>query len=226
MIFLDEFVTYEEPFMINLLSYSMHGAYNQTEFDIHSSRIEEAYPQTDLPSEIQNYMEKLVEFDNMLGELLTKLEDEGVLDRTLIAVYPDHNIYMMDETVYQNYIDIDLESKELNHTDLIIYNPTMEGSTISQIGSTIDITPTLLNLVYPEADFSYFLGSDLLSGEENFVLFPDLSIKSIDDSLALHESVDPNNSALVRLENELAKRISYLEMQKMILNSDYFALLE
>ncbi len=226
MLFMDEFVTYEEPFMINLLSYSMHGAYNQSEFNIHSDRVDEAYPDTTLPSEIRNYMEKLVEFDLMLGMLLDRLEEEGVLDRTVIAVYPDHNIYMMNENVYQEYIDIDLDSKELNHTDLIIYQNGMSGETINQVGSTIDITPTLLNMVYRDADFSYFLGTDLLSGKENVVLFPDLTITSGEHFLYLHDKVPPGNEALTFLEKELEKRITYLEIQKLILNSDYFALLE
>ena len=226
MLFMDEFVTYDEPFMINMLSYSMHGGYNQSEFDIHSERVNEAYPDVELPSEIHNYMEKLVEFDNMIGELMIRLENEGVLDNTIITVYPDHNIYMMDENVYEEYIGIDLDSKELNHTDLLIYNPTMEGTAIHQIGSTIDITPTLLNLIYSDADFSYFLGSDLLSDQENVVLFPDLTIMSINHMLTLNEWVDPTNTALKRLEGELERRITYLEMQKLILNSNYFALLE
>lgn len=226
MLFWNEYVTYEEPFMVNMLSYSMHGGYNQSEFDIHKERVDSAYPNEELHTEIRNYMEKLVEFDVMLGQLLDRLEEEGVLDQTLIAIYPDHNIYMMDELVYEEYIGIDLESKELNHTDLIIYNSQMDGKTFEQIGSTIDITPTLLNLLYSEGDFSYFLGADLLSGVENVVLFPDLTIMSINHSLALLESFDQNNNELKRLEIELERRITYLEIQKKILNSDYFRLLE
>jgi len=226
MLFWDEFVTYKEPFYVNMLSYSMHGAYNQTEFSVHRDRVEEAYPNQDLPSEIENYMEKLVEFDNMLGLLLERLEDEGVLDQTLIAIYPDHNIYMMTEEVYQDYIGIDLSSKELNHTDFIVYTPSMTGETIEQIGSTIDITPTLLNLVYSEADFRYFLGTDLLNGEDNVVLFPDLTIMSMNHTLNLFDQVDSNNQAQKELELALERRITYLEMQKMMLNSDYFSLLD
>jgi len=226
MLFWDEFVTYQEPFYVNMLSYSMHGAYNQTEFAIHNEQVNLAYPEEDLPSEIRNYMQKLVEFDQMIGLLMDRLEEEGVLDRTLIAVYPDHNIYMMDEVVYEDYIEIDLSSKELNHTDLILYTPSMEGQTIEQIGSTIDITPTLLNLVYGDANFEYFLGTDLLNGQENVVLFPDLTIMSMDATLGLFDPIDENNQALKDLEEALEKRITYLEMQKMILNSDYFRLLE
>jgi len=226
MLFMDEFVTYDEPFMINLLSYSMHGAYNQSEFMMHNDRVNKAYPNEELPDEIRNYMQKLVEFDLMLGMLIERLEDEGVLDNTLIAIYPDHNIYMMDEKVYQEYIGIDLDTKALNHTDYIIYNTNMSAYTVDQTGSTIDITPTLLNLVYSDADFSYFLGIDLLSGTDNVVLFPDLTITSGEYFLSLQDEVDSSNNTLKWLEEELERRITYLEIQKLILNSDYFALLE
>ena len=35
MYFVEEFVSFDEPFYMNFLTYSGHGAYNQTDFNIH-----------------------------------------------------------------------------------------------------------------------------------------------------------------------------------------------
>ena len=49
----------------------------------------------------------------------------------------------------------------------------MDGDIISKPGSTIDIAPTLLNMLDSSLEFKYFLGSDLFSDTDNFVLFSD-----------------------------------------------------
>jgi phosphoglycerol transferase MdoB-like AlkP superfamily enzyme len=92
--FLDEYVDYTEPFHLNLLTYSMHGAYDQVEFNKYSDRVEAAHPGNEFDSEIVNYMEKLVEFDELLGLIMDRLEENGQLDNTLFVVYPDHYPYI------------------------------------------------------------------------------------------------------------------------------------
>ncbi len=224
--FLDEFVNYDELFYIDLLTYSGHGAYNQEEFSIHNDRVEEAYPGVELDSELVNYMAKLVEFDNMIGLVMDELTIHGQLDNTLFVIYPDHYPYMFDQEMYTEYIGEEVGSHEIMRQDLIIYATNMTGEVISMTGSTMDITPSILNLVDSSLDFNYFIGKDLFSNQDNYVLFSDLTITDGDNYLYLSEEYVGLPSELAILDDMLEVKIIELELQKQLLSIDYFKKLE
>ncbi len=217
--FMDEFIDYQEPFYANILTYSMHGAYTNPLYDIHKEQVTRAHPE-ETNSEIINYMEKLVEFDNMLGDILARLETEGVLDNTLIAIYPDHYPYMMDHEFYLDYWDVD--KYELKRQDLILYATNMTPSIVTKVGSTEDITPTILNLVNKDANFDYYTGVDLFSDQDNYVLFNDMTITDGENYLKLYGEYTgiPSNKAV--LEQYLPYEIYKYEISRKINHIDYF----
>ena len=222
MYFIDEYVNLEDPFYLNLLTYSMHGAYNQTEFEMHVDQFDEAYPNQELDPEIRNYMLKLVEYDMMLGMLMERLEEVGELDNTLFVLYPDHYPYMMDYENYSDYIGVDNDFHEVMRQELIIYATDMEKQVISTPGSTMDITPTILNLLNSDSNFDYFMGVDLLGTDENYVLFADLAITDGESILYLNEDYKGNLNDFEVLDQALERKINESELQKMLLISDYF----
>lgn len=231
MYFVDEYVDFSNPFHITFLTYSMHGAYDQSELYDHEDRILEAYPNSMtedheelLDDEILSYMEKLVEFDNFIGELLERLETEGVLDETLIAIYPDHYLYMMNYRTYTEHLEIDTEEHNYNlyKQKLILYTPSMTPRAFSVAGSTIDITPTILNLVYSDANFDYFMGTDLLSTNENYVMFSDLTITDGVSFLTLSQKEYGEPFDKSKFEDALKNEIEAFDIQKLLLNTDYF----
>jgi len=222
MVFLDEFVTYDKPFHINLLTYSGHGAYNQTDFDKYADRVEAAYPNNEFDYEIVNYMEKLVELDMMIGDLMTKLEAEGELVNTLFAIFPDHYPYMMNRTVYEEHIGIEMTDPEIKRQTLILYAEGMTPQTISKPGSTVDITPTILNLVNSEGEFKYFMGTDLFSDTDNYIIFSDLTFTDGSTYLDIDEEMWGLSTDLAIFEHALEEHIIGLEIQKKLLKTDYF----
>lgn len=224
--FFDEFVNYDELFYIDLLTYSMHGAYNQEEFGVHYGRVEEAYPNTELDPEVINYMAKLVEFDNMLGLIIEELTIHGQMDNTLFVIFPDHFPYMMDSEVYHDFIDLEIGTNEYMKQELIIYATNMTGEVISMTGSTMDITPTILNLIDSSLDFSYYVGLDLMSNQDNYVLFSDLTISDGTNYLSLNEEYDVNDSNIAILDGMFEQKIRELELQKKLLVIDYFKMLD
>lgn len=225
--FFNEYVDYDSSFYVNVLSYSMHGAYNQPIFDErHGSVVAEAYPNNDFAPAIVNYMEKIVEFDMLLGSIMDKLEDEGVLDNTLFAVYPDHYPYMMDDDIYSDYVGLDLKDHEIMRQDLLIYAPNMTQNIIQTAGSTMDITPTLLNLLHSDSNFDYFMGDDLLSGNVNYVMFSDLAVTDGSNYLYISEELLGDTTIYPALESALEDEITAFELQKKLLEIDYFRLKE
>lgn len=224
--FFDEYVDYSDPVYINLLTYSMHGAYNQEEFYKYDGRVNEAYPEVELDPEIRNYMQKLVEFDNMLGLIMDDLEANGELDNTIFAIFPDHFPYMMNTNTYLEYIDVEANSHEIMRQELIIYTTDMTGEVISNPGSTIDIAPTLMNMLDSSLSFNYFLGTDLLSGVDNYILFSDLTISDGSTYLYLNEDLLGDEIHYAILESALEVEITALEIQKKLLIIDYFKMKE
>ena len=225
--FFDEYVDYANPVYINVLTYSMHGAYDQEEFFKYQDRVDAAYPLGGLDSEIVNYMEKLVEFDNMLGLIMDELEENGELDNTLFVIYPDHFPYMMNTNTYLEFIGVEEDSHEYMRQQLMIYTTTMiDGEVISAPGSTIDIAPTVLNMLDSSLVFNYFLGTDLLSDEDNYILFSDLTISNGGAYLYLNEELLGHEVHYAILEEALEYEITALEIQKKLLIIDYFKMKE
>ncbi len=224
--FFDEYVEYNNPVYINLLTYSMHGAYNQEEFFKYKERVNQAHPGIELDSEIVNYMEKLVEFDDMLGLIMEELDNNGELDNTLFVIYPDHFPYMINTNTYLDYIEVEKESHEIMRQELIIYATDMTGEVVENPGSTIDIAPTVLNMIDSSLSFKYFLGTDLFSGASNYILFSDLTITDGSSYLYLNKNLIGDEEYYGVLESALEIEITALEIQKKLLIIDYFKMKE
>lgn len=222
MRFVDEFVSFEEPFYMQFLTYALHGAYNHEEYAMYDDVVSQVYEGDAIDSEIRVYLQKLAEFDAFLTLLEARLSSEGVLDNTLIVIHADHYPYMMNEETYSAFLDVDMSSHELYKQSLIIYNPLMTPIIFNGVGSTIDIAPTVLNLIYPEAIFSYFTGKDLANEEDYAILLHDLSITDGDNRYHLHKPFDGDASLETRLRQKLAEKIYLFELQKDLLNIDYF----
>jgi phosphoglycerol transferase MdoB-like AlkP superfamily enzyme len=224
--FFTEFVDYDNPIYVNLLTYSGHGAYNQEDFDIYLDQVNTAYPNNEFEYEIINYMEKMVELDNMIGLVMDELEANGELDETLFVIFPDHFPYMLDHEIYTEHTGIDITDKELKRQTLIMYAQGMTPGVFEKPGSTVDITPTILNMVDSDGDFTYFMGQDLFSNEDNYVIFSDLSITDGNSYLYMDKTTSGDSLIMETFEYYLERKIEALEIQKKILNSNYFEYIE
>ena len=70
---------------------------------------------------------------------------------------------MLDEDVYLDAVGIEASSPEIMRQSLLIYATNMTGEVVHQTGSTMDIAPTILNMVHPNPEFKYFLSSTMFN---------------------------------------------------------------
>lgn len=106
-------------------------------------------PRLFIDSMVKFYDNQIFELDNEIGNLITKLEELGLIDNTLIIITADHGeafgehgIFHHNQALYQ----------ELIHVPLIIYYPEeFKAQRISETISTIDILPTILNITNIDA---------------------------------------------------------------------------
>lgn len=137
-----------------------------------------------LPSWI-NYLNSLAYADWALGELLSSLEKEKLLDNTIVFVFADHG-----EAFYQhkrNYNHPFYLYEENVHVPLVIYNKKLikNGIVYNDISSHIDIAPTILDILgmkKPEA----FEGNSLLSKHRSRLAITHTNWK--DDFISVRDS--------------------------------------
>ncbi|MFW5841779.1 MAG: LTA synthase family protein [Bacillota bacterium] len=215
--FIDEYMTYDDPFYLHMLTYGLHGAYKPTVYDDYNVIIDTVFDDT-LDEELRVYYQKLADFDAFLTTLLETLEDNNVLDDTLIVIYPDHYPFMINPDTYQTHLDIDMDDKGLYNQTMMMYHPSMTKEVITTLGSTIDIAPTLLNLVHPNPNFTYLFGHDLLSSDNNPIWLHDYSMLYNDTVYPLNEDTENRSETITSLYEDL---LTHYEVSRAVLYYDY-----
>lgn len=128
----------------------------------------------DLPYTEQGkaYIAAQIELDKALELLLAKLEEKGVADKTLIALSADHYPYGLNDKAIDDLAGHAVEKNfELYKSDFILYTKGMEPTTIEKPCSSLDILPTLSNLLGIQYDSRLLMGTDIFSDSKPLVIF-------------------------------------------------------
>lgn len=166
-----------EPFMLWLTTVSSHQPYVQS--SIEGDKYLSITEDTDYPMDLRRYMSKLKTLDNALGILLEKLENAGILDDTVIALFGDHYPYGLKDSTINYVLDYDLDDYEREKTPFVIYNSEISSQSIDKYTSYINLTPTIANLFNLNYDPRLYMGYDVLSDDYwNIVTFADGSWKN------------------------------------------------
>ncbi len=142
-------------------------------------------------TKLGNYFKSVHYADEAIGELIQELDENGLLDNTIIVIYGDHDA-KLKQSEYKRffeseYIDDCLidPSKKINEVNdytyeinrkvpFIIWTKDMAGTkynkTIDMVMGMIDVMPTLGNML--GVHNKYALGHDIFSVDENVVVFP------------------------------------------------------
>lgn len=140
-------------------------------------------------TDIGNYIKSVHYADAALGEFIAGMEEEGLLENTVIVIYGDHDARLPKSDYdrlynYDPYTDAIKDSKdptykavdyyeyELNRkVPLIVWTKENSLSTeITKVMGMYDVLPTIGNMF----DFSspYQLGEDIFSAGDHAVIFP------------------------------------------------------
>ncbi len=160
----------EDPFHVYYLTVSGHMNYSFVGNSM-SYKNRELVKDLPLSSDVQAYIACQIELDRALEQLIKKLEEAGVADKTVIALSADHYPYgwekeKLDE-IAGHEVDPNFEVYE-NH--FILWNPTMERVVVEKPCSSLDILPTLSNLWGLPYDSRLLMGQDIFSDGEPLVI--------------------------------------------------------
>lgn len=170
---------YEEntPFVTYYVTVSGHApyAYNSTGNSIALKNIDYV---KDLPysNNVKAYLATQIELDRALEALINGLEEQGILEDTVIALVGDHYPYTLTIDEINEISDYERdEIIEVNRSNFILWNSEMDTVEIDKVGSQIDVLPTLLNLFGIEYDSRLIVGKDILSDAPGLAIFSNRS---------------------------------------------------
>ncbi len=132
----------------------------------------------DLPysEHVKAYLACNIELDRAMGELISRLEKAGVAEDTLIAISPDHYPYGLTNQEIGELAGHAVESNfELYKGIFILWSKGMTPVTVDKPCSSMDILPTLSNLLGIEYDSRLLMGRDIFSDAPPLVVFSNWS---------------------------------------------------
>ena len=184
----------------------------------------------DLPysNKTKGYLAANIELDKAVGELLSRLEQAGKLEDTVIVISGDHYPYGLTLGEINELSTFERDDKfEKFRMPFLIWSGSMKGPIkVEKIGSSLDVLPTVLNLFGAEFDSRLLMGRDILSDSDPIVIFSDRSfITDKGRYNSLTEQFTPNEG--VTIEEGYVDKINTIiykkyQMSRLILENDYY----
>ena len=218
----------DKPFMSWITTVTSHQYYRT------SSKYYKEYGDLfdeNLSSDVRVYMSRLKVVDDALGILLNGLEERGILEDTVIAIFCDHYPYAIKTDNLGEALGYDIdEDNNMDQVPFVIYNKGMEKKEFNQYSTYVNLTPTLANLFGIEYDSRIYLGSDLLSKEyESIAVFADSSWKnevgyysSSTNSMKYYTEKEYTDEEILAINEDIALK---LKMSSAAIKNNYFSYL-
>ena len=224
----------DDHFNMYLMSFSGHLPYNYDNQYICQKNREEAESLLSgkgYSDEAVAYVAAQMELDKALEYLMDKLEEAGKLDNTLFIVAPDHYPYGLSDGVYNELAGKDIEDDdfELHRNQFGIWCSSMEKPVvIDKLCASIDILPTVLNLLGADFDSRLLAGRNILSDSDELVIFADQSF--ITDKIK-YDAATGETTYLVPesqvpdgyLDSMIAEVENRLYISDEVIGTDYFS---
>jgi lipoteichoic acid synthase len=166
---LDKLHNLSNPYYAFLITLSSHYPYDDTsnygEFNVGEYE----------NSLLGNYLKAIHYTDAQLGMFIDKLEEDGTLDNSVLAIYGDHYAIPKDkQDELAKFMNIDnmteLQWAKLQKVPLIVHFPKDANKGLQEIyGGEMDLYPTLSNLF--DLPNENQLGKDLFNTKDGTVIF-------------------------------------------------------
>lgn len=219
-------ISKKSPFMAYYMTISGHLPYNFTGGNAMSIRNKEAVKNLNARDSIKAYIASQIELDKSLELLLANLEEDNILNDTVIVLTADHYPYGLSNDDISSYVDwVKNPNFDLYKNNLIIYNSEVKTTKVSKYTSSLDILPTILNMFGVEYDSRLLMGRDIFSDSSDLVIFNNkswITDKGRYDYLKKkYESFDGE------YDQEYIDKINKIvdnkfKMSKLIITNDYY----
>ena len=220
----------EERFMVYCLTVSGHLNYD-LESNAMSVRHWDAVADLPYSEEVRCYLACQMELELAMESLVSQLEAAGKLDDTVIVLSADHYPYGLTDEQYSELLGHPVDPVfEVYENTLILWSGDMEGTAVhvDKYCSSLDVMPTLSNLFGLEYDSRLIIGSDILSSDEELVIFANYSFikgegyyNSVTDRFTRWDGAEPDLEEVAQMVVEVQNRVA---CSAAILDCDYYRL--
>ena len=216
-----------KPFHAYYMSFSGHYQYNWH----NAMSLKNRERTRDLPysETVKAYIACNLELEDAMGCLVEKLEQAGILDRTLIVLTGDHYPYGLSAEEYNELAGRPIDTSfEKYHNSFLCYTSALEPVVVRDYCCTVDILPTLLNLLGVPYDARLLAGRDVLAPG------PHAAVLETHSFLTQDFRYDAENGSLIpnqpgeeispqELENWKLLVEQKFDLSREILNRDYYS---
>lgn len=176
------------------------------------------------------YLACNIELDRAMEELIARLEKAGVAEDTVIAISPDHYPYGLTNDEISELAGHTIESNfELYKSKFILWSKGMTSVEIDKPCASVDILPTISNLMGIEYDSRLLMGRDILSDSSPLVVFSNwswitdkASYNSKEKKLILADG-ETSDTVNKQYTSNISKQVnSKFKYSTKILETDYY----
>lgn len=168
---IDEYIE-DEHFHVYYLTVSGHLEYN---FGGNAMARKHKDEVKDLPysDACKAYVACNIEFDRAMEYLIKRLEEADLMDKTVIAICPDHYPYGLKDKEISEFLGHEVSTAfELYKSVFLLYTGGMEEPVkVDKYCSAMDVLPTLSNLFGLEYDSRLMMGRDIFSTASPLIVF-------------------------------------------------------
>lgn len=233
----------DKRFFSYIITITQHGQYKYRDsleergyYDLlekYGLKFEEASENIDeLHNDFVTYVACALELDKAIGKIYEKLEERGLLEKTIITLFGDHNCYYSGISNYVKNIHDFEQAKEDGLNYLKLYNvplmirvPNMPHQVIDKFCSTADIVPTIYDLLGVNTFGNVFYGNSVYSKEEsilysrayNFFSTGNVYYTSLNNIKFSYGNYDINS-----ITERTKKLVKKIETTDLIFYNDYF----
>jgi phosphoglycerol transferase MdoB-like AlkP superfamily enzyme len=221
-----DFIRSKKPFHAYYMTYSGHYQYDWTNDMSAKHRDKVAHLPYSEP--VQAYIACNLEVEYALQALMKELEAAGKADNTMIVLTADHYPYGLTDEDFNELAGTEVDSAfECYRNSFICYVPGMEAVQVDEYCSSIDILPTVLNLLGVDYDSRLLAGKDVLSDAPHLALLYDRSFITKDFRYnANNGEVIPHDPSITIEKDTLQNYLNYVSniftLSSAILTNDYY----
>ncbi len=222
-----DYINSDEPFHAYYMTYSGHYQYDWNN-DM-SAKHKDKVAHLPYSEAVQAYLACNLEVEYALEALMDELEKAGKADNTMIVLTADHYPYGLANEDFHELAGEEVDmSFECYRNSFICYVPGLDAPVqVDEYCSSIDILPTVLNLLGVEYDSRLLAGKDVFSDAPHMAVLYDRSFITKDfrynansGELITH---DPSISIdKVTLQNYLNYVSNTFTLSSAVLASDYY----
>ncbi len=175
-----------QPFSVYYMTVSGHANYSWTGNSMSSKNKSAVIDVVNASSGVQAYIAAQLEFEYAMEYLVSRLEEAGIADDTVIVITADHYPFGLADCESDTYSDALAELYgysysepwDRDHNALIIWSGCLEDMDPIVVDTpvySLDIIPTLSNLFGLEYDSRLMVGRDVFSDQEPLVIWANYS---------------------------------------------------